>query len=133
MLGVIIAVMLRLMVKAFIIHCNKFWFLMLWNLNLFMVLDVVQPWFVSFWFLMLYRTFVCGLRGVTMPDVIVIYLSFNSGDLASTSSQICGSWNLPIFLLRDGSLTLIKIASLMFLAMLLSSLPTMLKLPRDTS
>ena len=44
-----------------------------------------------------------------------------------------GSWNLPIFLLRDGSLTLINIASLMVLAIFWSSLPTMLKLPRDTS
>ena len=61
------------------------------------------------------------------------YLRCNSADLASTSSQMCGSWNLPMFLLRDGSLTLIKIASLMFLAILLSSLPTILKLSRDTS
>ena len=68
-----------------------------------------------------------------MPDVIGIYFNFNSGDLASTSSQMCGSWNLPMFLLRDGSLTLMKIASLMFLAILLSFLPTMLKLSRDTS
>ena len=68
-----------------------------------------------------------------MPDVVGIYFKFNSGDAASTSSQMCGSWNLPMFLLREGSLTLIKIASLMFLAILLSSLPTMLKLSRDTS
>ena len=61
------------------------------------------------------------------------YLRCNSGDLASTSSQICGSWNLPMFLLRDGSFTLIKIASLMFLAILFSSLSTILKLSRDTS
>ena len=57
----------------------------------------------------------------------------NSGDLASTSSQMCGSWNLPMFLLRDGSFTLKNISSLMFLAILLSSLPTILKLARDTS
>ena len=61
------------------------------------------------------------------------YFWCNSGDLASTSSQMCGSWNLPMFLLRDGSLTLINIASLMFLAILLSSLPTILKFSRDTS
>ena len=61
------------------------------------------------------------------------YFSCDSGDLASTSSQICGHWNLPIFLLRDGSLTLMNIASLMFLAILLLSLPTILKLSRDTS
>ena len=46
---------------------------------------------------------------------------------------MCGSWNLPMFLLRDESFTLMKIASLMFLAILLSSLPTILKLSRDTS
>ena len=38
-----------------------------------------------------------------------------------------------MFLLRDGSFTLMKIASLMFLAILLSSLPTILKLSRDIS
>ena len=55
-----------------------------------------------------YRTFVyLWIQGVTMPDVISIYFKFNSGDLASTSCQMCGSWNLPIFLLRDESLTLI--------------------------
>ena len=61
------------------------------------------------------------------------YFSCNSGDLASTSSQIFDSWKLPMFLLRNGSLTLMNIASLMFLAILLSSLPTILKLSRDTS
>ena len=53
--------------------------------------------------------------------------------MTSTSSQICGSWYLPIFLLRDGSLTLISIASLIALVKLWSFLPTMLKLSRDTS
>ena len=38
-----------------------------------------------------------------------------------------------MFLLRDGSFTLMKMASLMFLAMLLSSLPTIVKLSRETS
>ena len=38
-----------------------------------------------------------------------------------------------MFLLRDGSFTLMNIASLMFLAILWSSLPTILKLSRDTS
>ena len=41
---------------------------------------------------------------------------------------MCGKWYLPIFLYRDGSFTLINIASLMVLAILWSSLPTMLKL-----
>ena len=63
----------------------------------------------------------------------VIYFSFSSGDLTNTTSHICCSWYLPIFLSRDGSLTLISTASLMVLAMFRSSLPTMLKLSRDTS
>ena len=67
------------------------------------------------------------------PVVVVCYLSLSSGDLTSTSSHICGSWYLPIFLFRDGSLTLINIASLMVLAILWSSLLTMLKLSRDSS
>ena len=61
------------------------------------------------------------------------YLSLGSGDLTNTSSYICGSWYLPIFLFRDGSLTLISIASLMGLAILWSSLPTMLKFSRERS
>ena len=68
------------------------------------------------WFLMLWNLcLLVSSGGATMPDVIGIYFNFNSGDLASTSSQMCGSWNLPMFLLRDGSLALMKIASLMFL------------------
>ena len=43
-----------------------------------------------------------GIRGSPGPGVIGIYLSFNSGDLTSTSSHMCGTWNLPIFLFRDG-------------------------------
>ena len=65
--------------------------------------------------------------------LLVFYLNFNSGDLTNTSSHMCGSWYLPIFLFRDGSFTLFNIASLMLLAMLWSSLPNMLKLSRDTS
>ena len=65
-------------------------------------------------------------------DVMGCYLSMSSGDLTNTSFHICGSWCLPIFLFRDGSLTLLNIASLMALALLWSSLPTMLKLSRDS-
>ena len=43
-------------------------------------------------------------------------------------SQMWGTWNLPIFLLKDGSLTLKNIASLMFLVILCTSLPTVEKL-----
>ena len=71
-----------------------------------------------------------GYQGVTSQMVWLCLLMVNvyyfnciSGDLTSTLSQICGSWYLPIFLLRDGSLTLISIASLIVLVMLWSSLP----------
>ena len=67
------------------------------------------------------------------PDIMSCYLSLSSGDLTNTSSHMCGSWYLPIFLFRDGSLPLINIASLMALAMLWSSLPTMLILSRESS
>ena len=46
---------------------------------------------------------------------------------------MCDNWNFPVFLLRDGSFTLMKMASLMFMAMLKSSLPTIVKLSRETS
>ena len=55
-------------------------------------------------------------------DVMGCYLSLSSGDLPNTSSHICGSKYLPIFLFKDGSMTLISIASLMALAILWSSL-----------
>ena len=74
-----------------------------------------------------------GFRGYHHARCCWHYLRCNSGDLASTSSQMCCSWNLPMFLLRDGSFTLMRIASLMFLAILLSSLPTIVKLSRETS
>ena len=49
----------------------------------------------------------CGGQGVTMPRCYrLYYLNFSSGDLTSTSSHMCGSWYLPIFLFRDGSFTL---------------------------
>ena len=56
---------------------------------------------------------------------LVNYCSFSSEMLNRTSSQICGRWYLPMFLLRDGSLTLIYRASLMVLVRFWSSLPTM--------
>ena len=48
--------------------------------------------------------------------------------LCKTSSHMCGRWYLPIFLLRDGSLTLMNRASLIALVRFWSSLPIMLKL-----
>ena len=52
------------------------------------------------------------------------FLRWNAGVSCRTSYQIWGSWNLPNFLLRDGSLTLMNIASLMILAVLCVILPT---------
>ena len=76
----------------------------------------------------------CGCHGGTMALILwALSLNFSSGDLTSTSSYMCGSWYLPIFLFRDGSFTLINSACLMILAMLWSSLPTMLKLSIDNS
>ena len=57
-----------------------------------------------------------------------VYLSFSASEFTSTSPHMCGSWCLPILLLRNGSLTPIRIAFLMDLSMLWSSLPTVLKL-----
>ena len=56
-----------------------------------------------------------------------VQFSLNSEVLNRTSSHICGRWNLPIFLLRDGLLTLINNASLIALLRFWSSLPTVLK------
>ena len=61
------------------------------------------------------------------------YLSLSSGDLTNTSPHTCGSWHLPIFLFGDGSLTVISIASLIDLAILWSTLPTMLIFSRERS
>ena len=55
------------------------------------------------------------------------FYNFSSEMLSRTSSQICGRWYLPMFLLRDGSLTLIYRASLMVLIRFWSSLPTISK------
>ena len=60
--------------------------------------------------------------------------SFNlsSGMLNRTSCHMCDRWYLPIFLLRDGLLTLIYKASLMVLMRFWSFLPTILKLSMVT-
>ena len=43
------------------------------------------------------------------------YFNFSSEVLTRTSSQTCGRWYLPTFLLRDGSLTLMYRASFIVL------------------
>ena len=72
--------------------------------------------------------------GWRLPDVIakrqmewpLYYVIFSSGMLNRTSSHICGRWYLPTFLLRDGSLALMYIASFMALLKFWSSFPTIL-------
>ena len=55
------------------------------------------------------------------------YFSLSSGVLSRASSHMCGRWYLPMFLLRDGLLTLMNNASFIHLLRFWSSLPTMLK------
>ena len=62
----------------------------------------------------------------------IFYFSLSSEMLARTSSHKCGRWYLPTFLFRDGSLTLMYIASLIALIWFKSSLPTILKLLMET-
>ena len=54
--------------------------------------------------------------------------SFNSDVVCRTSSHIWGRWYLPMFLFRDGSLTLMNKASFIALVRFWSSLPTIVKL-----
>ena len=60
------------------------------------------------------------------------YFNLSSEVLTRTSSQTCGRWYLPTFLLRDGSLTLIYRASFIVLIWFKSSLPIILKLLMNT-
>ena len=59
---------------------------------------------------------------------VTVYLCLSSSEYTSISSHIWSSRYLPIFLFRDGSWILIRIVSLINLAMFCSSFPTMLKL-----
>ena len=58
----------------------------------------------------------------------VNYFNLSSLLLLRTSSHIWGRWYLPMFLLRDGPLTLMHMDSLISLERFCSSLPTTLKL-----
>ena len=60
------------------------------------------------------------------------YFNLSSDVLNRTSSHMWGRWYLPIFLFRDGLLTLIYRASLMALMRFCSSLSTMLKFSNET-
>ena len=126
-----------------ILLCLGRWKSQFYSLLIMFMWQILCHWTRCYWPL-LFINLVIMVHGVIMepwgcqggyqsPVVVGSYLSFSSGDLASTSSHICGSWYLPIYLFRDGSWTLINIASLMALAIFWSSLPTMLKLSRDSS
>ena len=56
------------------------------------------------------------------------YLSLSSMLFIRTSSYTCGRWYLPMFLFRDGLLTLMNIDSFISLERFCSSLSTILKL-----
>ena len=58
----------------------------------------------------------------------MVYVNLSSGVLIRTSFYMHGRWYLPMFLLRDGLLTLLYNDSFIVLVRFLSSLPTMLKL-----
>ena len=75
----------------------------------------------NLWFMMLQNQCVGNRRSPGPRCCGAVYLSLSACDLANSSSHICGSWYLPIFLFRDGPLTLIRIASLMDLTMVLSA------------
>ena len=60
------------------------------------------------------------------------YFNLSSEVLYRTSSHMWGRLYLPIFLFRDGLLTLIYRASLMALMRFCSSLPTILKFSKET-
>ena len=65
-----------------------------------------------------------------LADVIAmgLYFIFSSVVLTITSSHTWGRWYLPMFLFRDGLLTLMYIDSFINLERLCSSIPTILKL-----
>ena len=76
-----------------------------------------------------------GLWGSLWSSGSGHYLIWKARVSCRTTAQMCGSWNFPRFLLRDGSLTLMNMASLMVLVMLWTSLPeklpTLMPCPED--
>ena len=108
-----------------------FWLLLLWLMLLSLgqmllshfIYNVTRPGVIetiSLFVIMVHEvTEPCGCQGITRAMVLYgCCLSLSSGDLTNTSSKICGSCYLPIFLFRDGSLILISIVYLMALAIL---------------
>ena len=69
---------------------------------------------------------VCNNEGVVYCWLVLKgYLRWRVGVSCRTSSQMWCNWYLPRFLLRDESLTLMNMASLMVLVTTCTSLPTM--------
>ena len=66
-------------------------------------------------------------EGAGKVSVLRCYLSLSPGVSFSIWSHTCGSWYLPRFLFKDGSLALMYMASLMCLVVPCVSLWTMLK------
>ena len=75
---------------------------------------------------LLYGKFLGGF-GSCKGVVMLCYLSQSEGVSCKTSSQMCGIWYFPKFLLSEGSLTQIYIVSFMFLVTPCDSLSTMVK------
>ena len=111
--------------------------------SVFELADVTAKWLVELplhdgtWLMLLQSgRWNCHCRVVAgrcygqQADVICLgqFYNFSSEMLNRASSQICGRWYLPMFLFRDGSLTLIYRASLMVLMRFWSSLPTISKI-----
>ena len=71
------------------------------------------------------KQYVCDRGCVTKKSgcYLAYYLNLSSGEFTSISSNMCVSWYLHIFLLGNGSLTLMKMASLIDLAKFLLDLP----------
>ena len=106
-----------------------------------MLLFILAEWIATFWDGWCYCH--CGRWNshigwnVVKADLITlvadgkatgsIYFNLSSVLFIRTSSHIWGRWYLPIFLFRDGLLTLMNIDSLNSLERFCSSLPTMLK------
>ena len=81
------------------------------------VADVIATYFIVCWLMLLPWWYMLKPHRVMLiwqmlkpfvADVITTvssYLKFSSEMLSRTSSQICGRWYLPMFLLRDGLLS----------------------------
>ena len=66
-------------------------------------------------------------RGMAGNGGWLCYLKCSEGVSFSTWSQTCCVWNFPKFLFKDGSLTLMYMASLIFLVSPCASLSTIIK------